>query len=466
MAISIGAVLLAVIVGGTMGFDAGQPSSVTIPFATERTISVGGGPIGVVFDPVNNYLYVTLEENTTLLFNMTVINATTNRVVAWIPMSYGVMTMAVDTRTGYVYTGDAGSTIYAVNPITNRVAWTVPAGCPQGCGPEVQTYDPVSDQIFATDLGNNNLSVVHNATLVTSFSVGSGPNGATYDSTNQDIYVANEGSYSLTIVNGSTDRIVGYVKPVYPGPGVTFDESNGDVYVCSNAIQPGQTNNITAVNGTTNQVVAVIPIKSYCGGAVYDPTNDYLYVTDRGSPSNSSWLSNVTVVDPETNRIVLSLPVGLGPIGINYDSANHNVYVANTYSGTLSVLPQLFRVTFLESGLPPGTNWSVALAGRTFSTNATSISFPEVNGTYDYSIPAVNNSTGSPTSGPVMVEGQSRTIGVEFSNSSSHKSTSTFLGLPVWTGYVLAGGTSAGVLVAIVVAVRRRRKIRPGSSAR
>lgn len=426
--------------------------------ASSGSISIGGYPIDIAYDPVNNFLYVTLQESSSFHYNMTVINATNSRVVAELPMPYGVSTLAVDTRYGYVYVGNCCNTVYAIDPLSEHVAWNVSVGCPDGCSPEAQTYDSANGQIFLTDLGNNNVSVVEGRNFVTTFRVGSGPNGATYDPANGKVFVADEGAYALTVINGSTDAVVGRIAPVDPGPGVTYDSSNGDVYVCeNNASGPNASNFVTAVNGSSDTIIAAIPIASSCGAAVYDPVNDYVYITDQMSPSGK-YLSNVTVVDPRTNRIVLTQPVQLGPDGVAFDSANHNIYVADTYGENISVLPQLFRVTFRETGLPEGTNWSVIMGGRDFSSSTSTISFPEMNGSCNFTIARTGSYTAIPASGEAMVVGKNQVLSVAFSNSTGPKGSAGFLGLPLWTGYSVLGGLAVLILIASVVVIRRRRE--------
>ncbi len=471
--LSVAAALLFIASAGSAGTHLGQPIFDPANAASTGSIPIDGYPGGIVYDPVNNALYVTLQQNGSFQYNMTAINASTDRAVAYIPMPYGVDTMAVDTQNGFVYVGDTVATVYAVSPSTNRIAWTVPAGCPYGCGPEVQTYDSSNGQVFVTDLGNNNVSVIQGRSLLTIIPVGSNPNGAVFDPANGKVFVLDEGDYTMTVVDGQRDIAIGRFGPVDSGPGVTYDNANGEVYVCSNNVT--KTNFVTAVNGTTDRVVETIPISTSCGAAVYDPFNNYVYVTDQIA-ANGLFSSNVTLVDPTTNQLVLTLPVGLGPEGIAYDPLNHNVYVANTYSGppsagptypgSISILSQVYRVTVNETGLPPGTNWSVALGGKSFSSTTDTISFPELNGSYAYTVAVVGNDTATPASGVVNVTGASRTVSVVFSNPSDHRVPPAFLGLTGNSGYYLLGGGVGVMLVAAasVTVLLRRRRGRSGPS--
>ena len=461
--IIIVAILFVPLVGASEGASWPTPSHVSLGTGpTEVTIPGGTGPLGVAFNPVNGYLYVADFGSS----NVSVINTSTNQILTQIPLTYGIGTIAVDTATGFVYTASTYSTVYAINPFTNKVAATISvaaAGCPTGCAPEVQTYDAANGDIYVTDLATDYVSVIHNATVVATIPVGVSPNGAAYDSANGEIYVANEGSSppdNLTVINGTTNTVVGQVSPISPGPGVAFDSDNGMIYVCSNAAQASQVNFVTAVNGTTNQVVASTRVVNICDGAVYDSQDGYVYMTNPFAPGSEAPLSNVTLFDPSTNQIVLTLPVQLAPYGIAYDSANHKVYVANLYSNTISILPPVYPVTFHETGLPSGANWSITMGGATVSSTNTTIRLPEPNGTTNFSVSDGAGLTASPSNGGVDVRGGPTDLNVTFSKGSG----SGIFGLPGATGYFVLGGFVALLVAAVMVIVvltRRKRRAKP-----
>jgi len=426
------------------------------------SIPLPGYPIYIAYDPVNNNLYVTMQQQGSFNYSAVVVSTTTNKILTQIPLPYGVSTLAVDTSNGYVYVGDTVDTVYAINPHTERVEWKVPAGCPGGCFPDVQAFDPANDHVFATDLGNNNLSVFKGDSLISTFYVGTGPNGAAFDPASGMLFVANEGSYTLTAVNASSDSVVRSIGPLGPGPGVTYASSNGVVYVCeNNASGPHSPNVVTGVDGSSLKIVSRTPIDSACGADLYNPGNNYVYVTDQMT-SNGTSLSNVTLLDPNTGRIQMTLPTGLGPTGIAYDPANHEVYVADTYSESIGILPLVTRVTFQESGLPTGTNWSVSIGGTSYSSATDSISFPLVNGTYPYSVTASKNCTAVPSNGVFSTASSALNISVSFQGSVCIKIGTGLPGPFGQISYAFLGVTIAWVLIAsvLVVLVLRRERSR------
>ena len=126
-----------------------------------------------------------------------------------------------------------------------------------------------------------------------------------------------------------------------------------------------------------------------------------------------------------------------------------------------------YKVTFTETGLPSGTNWSVTLSGSPrYSTNST-LSGQLPNGTYDFFFGTSAAYTPSPRSMNVTIAGSPVSRSVTF-NSNKSTSASGFLGLPGRLGYYLVGAVAvvvvAGGVTGAVVRSRRRRRHRPGPS--
>jgi hypothetical protein len=73
-----------------------------------------------------------------------------------------------------------------------------------------------------------------------------------------------------------------------------------------------------------------------------------------------------------------------------------------------------YTVTFAESGLPVGTNWSVTLNGTPENSTTTSIAFVEPNGTYSYQLGLVPGWHSATSSGTVHVTGSGPTVAITF----------------------------------------------------
>ena len=117
-------------------------------------------------------------------------------------------------------------------------------------------------------------------------------------------------------------------------------------------------------------------------------------------------------------------------------------------------------VTFSESGLPLGTNWSVTLAGSTRSSTATTISFTGPNGTYPFEVGSPLGYTALPASGSLTVLGSVASQGITFSPATSSPPPNGFLGLAGTTGYYILAGLAGVVVVAIGATILLRRRKR------
>lgn len=100
-------------------------------------------------------------------------------------------------------------------------------------------------------------------------------------------------------------------------------------------------------------------------------------------------------------------------LGVSVGSATQGVL------GYLASRTATYPVTFTESGLPAGTQWSVTLNGTTESSAATSIVFDEANGTYSYQVTPVSGYSASPSTGSVGVRGSALTQTIGFAPSGS-----------------------------------------------
>jgi Thermopsin/Periplasmic copper-binding protein (NosD) len=108
-----------------------------------------------------------------------------------------------------------------------------------------------------------------------------------------------------------------------------------------------------------------------------------------------------------------------------------------------------FVVTFTETGLLPGSDWSVSLNGTSHSSTGTTITFDLTNATYGYSMPSVGNL--SAPGGHVTVRGNPVSVSVTFAPTPP----STSPAFP-WL-YVAVGLAAVAVVVAIGALLLRRR---------
>jgi hypothetical protein len=166
--------------------------------------------------------------------------------------------------------------------------------------------------------------------------------------------------------------------------------------------------------------------------------------SDQGSSWNGSTGSNVNFTVPNGNysyaignvtngsRLYVPTPAS-GNVTVNGSSATVDV--------TFSFVP-LYTVSFVESGLPAGTNWSVSLWNNTTgwfsnSSSNTTLNVTVPNGVYNFSVGNVSNCTRvfvpSPANGTVTVLGANVTVDVTFATVPVFTVTFSETGLPPGT---------------------------------
>jgi hypothetical protein len=125
-------------------------------------------------------------------------------------------------------------------------------------------------------------------------------------------------------------------------------------------------------------------------------------VSPGGGPPVSA-VAPAPIVFPEPNGtygFTVSAPPGyeVHPASVSVTVSGANVNVPVLFNET-------FLVTFTETGLPPGS-WNVTLNGTTLSASAPqSIVFPEINGTYPFSVGTVPGYVPTPSRGTLTVSG-------------------------------------------------------------
>jgi YVTN family beta-propeller protein len=308
-----------------------------------------------------------------------------------------------------------------------------------GANPEGILYDPASNEVFVASMWSNTVSVISGTTndVVATVSVDSTPYGLAWNNATNQVYVTCmnfTGSRSLIdVISGSTLQVTATISlgRTYPD-GIAFVPSLNEIFV-DNAGGSNPTSNLTVLSATTYQTLANITLPSAAapGQIVYDDSTGDLYIAGAGYFVDGLYPNDI-VVNPVNRSIVATIPVGSGPEaiasvpgtadlfalaeyndtvcliggttdnisstvtlpsgtfpdGIAYDPASHQVFVSDWGTDSVSYLVYqvVYPVAFTESGLPAGLNWSVTVNGTSWSSNSSTLSFPEPNGTYSYTI--------------------------------------------------------------------------------
>ncbi len=135
------------------------------------------------------------------------------------------------------------------------------------------------------------------------------------------------------------------------------------------------------------------------------------------------------------------------------DNDQHPVFY-DGYTGELSLVPLsmvYYLVTFTQSGLPLGMNWSATLNGTTLISNGSSITFNIASGTYNYSINLPSGYTSSSLLAGSIIVNTDRTVSFDVVTSLTNSIDIIILLV------VIIAIIAIIVIVSAILIVRKRR---------
>ncbi len=351
-------------------------------------------PKGVAYDSGKGEVFVANWNS----HNVSVISDGTNKVVAAIPVGANPDRLVYDSGKGEVFVANYGSNnVSVISDATNKVVATIPVGT----WPTGVAYDSGKGEVFVTNEYSNNVSVISDAsnTVVATVLIGAGifPSGVAYDSGKGEMFASDWNSGDVSVISDARNSVVATVVVGGNPRGLAYDSGKGEVFVANYG-----SNSVSVISDASDTVVASIPVGTQPVNPGYDSGNGEILVNNSGS-------DNVSVISDASNKVDGSIPVGGGPWVWVSDKGNGYGYVSNYNQGTVSIFisPIYYSLTFSESGLPAGMSWTMGVNGSDLSSTNSTISFPEPNGTYNYTVVNAGylGPPPSPQSGQVTIAG-------------------------------------------------------------
>jgi YVTN family beta-propeller protein len=452
------------------------------------TTPVGDLPSAMAYDAADGWVYVANQGSP----DLTVLNGTA--VQASVHVGVGGLGVAYDPGDEMVYIADFGSNNVSVVDGTTQVAMI-----PVGGGPISPVYDPEDGYVYVPDYNSRSVSIINGTALIANVTVGEGPVTAAFDPSDGYVYVTAEYDGNESVFSGTS--IVGNIPiNLAVAYDTLYDAYNGLIYVLNTTVQPGRigshmgsalgvslrgltlvnsfnigtgpqfgavaavdpdngwlyvpdsgTSEVTVVNGSAR--VGVVPVGTLPVDTLFDPADGQIYVANEESYS-------VSVVNGTT--ITANPSVGIYPESMTFNPGTSEVYVANLGESTVSILGKVhgWPVTFEETGLTPGTGWTVTCGAVAKTSNSSSIGFLEPNGTVLYSVSPVPGYSLNNTSsaGALVVTEYGAMVIVPFQplpSSSAHAPTFPLVPVLIYTGL---GALAVGTVIAAMVGIRRNRR--------
>ena len=416
-------------------------------------IPVGPNPTWVIYDPLDCYIYVDVESR---VANYTVVLSGAQKVGNF--TSLPCMPLTYDANySGVVGVAKSGIYVLKGTNTKNEFYFTV-SGIPWAISAGPSNY------IYVANQAGNNIYVVNNTGISSTFPVGNSPQGIHYNPESEILYVADFKSDEVTLIN------------VLPPPtyyNVFFDESGlttGDtwcVYFNGNS-QSSTSSSIEfqhILGGSYYyQIYGPSDFRSSIQGCQPLTVNDNVTInltfselytvtfTESGLPSQDTWWVNFNgnnqSASGSQSSIVFTNSVVSGYY--SYYIGSPDDYVSSQPSGSISV-PQsgdsidvtfsasYYAVTFdvYNYNIASGKNWTVYI-GNTISLtyNKSSISLILQNGNYNYSVVAPPGFSSIPSEGDFTVDGTPITIYLNFTNTFSFVLASQYSELSVTAGEI------------------------------
>jgi hypothetical protein len=149
-----------------------------------------------------------------------------------------------------------------------------------------------------------------------------------------------------------------------------------------------------------------------------------------------------------TLSITASPPVGVARnyAAVVYSGSPSTVTVSGAQASPQALtFDREYQVALTESGLPSGTQWTVTFNSVIASSSSPTINYDELNGTFTYSVGAVNGYLPNPSSGSATVSGKNLTVGIIFSQSGvTYPVKFVETGLPASTAWSVMLGPFLG----------------------
>ncbi|MFL6469887.1 MAG: beta-propeller fold lactonase family protein [Nitrososphaeraceae archaeon] len=332
--------------------DAGQTEDCTItneanksPEPKPLVTSIRGfsGPLGLVYDSNNKYVYVTNYGDSSSSSNneaadadkVSIIDTSTDKVIDTVSVGKKPLAITYNPNNNHVYVANTFSdTVSVIDTLrNNNIISNIAVGHFPGNSSSGIAYNSNNDNIHVANIGSDSVSEIDGSTNAVTSTIKQlfNPAGIAYDPVNGYVYVANKESNTVSVIDTLGNNKVIATIPVGTSPSaIIFDSDNGHVYV-ANTGSDNSRDTISVIDTSINRVIATIPVSNGPNGITLDSSSGKIYVSNTFS-------NNISVIDDSKNKVITTIPVGINPYGIVYNPSNHHIYVANHGSNTISVI--------------------------------------------------------------------------------------------------------------------------------
>lgn len=280
--------------------------------------------------PSTGRAYVANDESSTV----SVIDIATNSVIATIPVAPHPRSVTVSPDGKRLYVGqwaDAtgccnvrNGSVSVIDTTTNTVVATIPVGK----SPYSILITPDGGRAYVLNQYDTTISVISTSSnsIIKTLTLDTNPGAGTLNSTGTRLYVSVGYSKGIYIIDTSSDTVIDTI-PITLGAGSSaISPDNSRLYVTNG----DDFNSYLAVVDLINKtVITKIPMALGVYDVAINSDGSRVYVTNNNCCDASKGNGTVTVVDTTSNTVITTIPVGPVPDGLAVTPDSKYVYIAN-----------------------------------------------------------------------------------------------------------------------------------------
>ena len=276
------------------------------------TVSTGGMPMGMAFDPSEGRLFIatasavivtdggaqvvdSIPASESMQFpcnlayvpsmhevfvancggdgasSLTIIDPCTDRVVGTVPLKEQPFGIAYDSSTDQVFAADSSGTVSVINVQTLQVVKTIEV--PSGYYGVL--FDPNTNQVYVSNADNRTVSVISDRSysVVATVNVGGFPMGMGLDAAKGLVFVANFFDGTVSVIADGNHSVVRTVNVGWLPSGVAVDSSAGMAYVSN-----GANYSMIELDTSTFAATPYLSTGSTLGAPLFVPETGQVYV--------------------------------------------------------------------------------------------------------------------------------------------------------------------------------------------
>jgi len=301
-----------------------------------------------------------------------------------IPITATITAIPAPAQLAYMANG-ASNTVSVINTTTNAVV----ADIPVGANPGGVAVSPDGKLVYVANSQSSNVSVISTLTNTVIYTIGVGnlPNSVAVSPDGKILYVANSNintiantaDGSISIIDATTYALITNVDIGNVIQSIAISPDGARLYVTeSDGIRGNSYNSHVVVVNTASNTVStsiLLGMNNSPSDMAISPDGNYLYLTIPVS-------NTIEIISTSTGTVLSSIPLGIGtnPVGITVSINGKYLYVSNTQSNTVSIINTVNNaVSSVKVGInpfgisaSPDGNW--VYVANTYSNNVSIIS--------------------------------------------------------------------------------------------